>query len=311
MSAAPSATPRAGVRCSRVALAAGEDLAGSAPKDARWLLLEQPGPWGREALLESDLDDAVARPLHARTQALGIRVGLLRRDAARAGRDGPRTCFLASTERGDAWLERHVLARPADVLRLDLDALAAGRRTDPAAAWDRPVYTVCAHGRRDACCSLLGRPVQRALSAHWPDETWQCSHTGGHRFAPTLIAYPEGLCFGRVGPEVARAVVAGVRAGRVDAERLRGRCGDPVWVQAADVLARRALGLDGIDELAVLGVEPLGPDEALVRLAPAGAPPVAAHVRRTATGVARIQSCAATEEVDPGRLELVALRPVA
>ncbi len=298
------------IRCSQVSLDAGEDLAGSAPGDARWLLLEQPGPWGREALLESDLDPSIARPLHERTQALGIRVGLLRRDAARAADpDAPRTCFLASTERGDAWLERHVLPAPADVLALDLDALAAGERTDPAAAWDRPVLTVCAHGRRDACCSLLGRPVQRALSAHWPDETWQCSHTGGHRFAPTFIAYPHGACFGRVDPDAAPGVVSDLAAGRLDLDRLRGRCGDAPLVQAADVLARRALGLDGVDALAPTGVEPRGPDEAVVTLTAPDGGAHAAHVRRVPTGAPRIQSCAKPDAVDPGRLELVALRP--
>jgi len=298
-------------RCAVVAAAASEDLAGSAAGDVRWLLLEQPGPWGHQALLESDLAAAVAEPLDRLAGALGFRVTLLRRSANRAEHHGgPRTCFLASVERGNAWVERHVLADPADVLGLDLAAFAAGRRTDPAAAHHAPLYAVCTHGRRDACCSLYGRPLHRALRERWTDETWQCSHTGGHRFAPTFIAFPHGLCFGRVAPQDGPAVVEALRAGRIDTSRLRGRCGDGEWEQAADVLARRALGLDGIDDLVLEAVDERSETEAVVRVRPAGGTALDAHLRREATGVDRITSCTG-EPSDPGRVVLAGLTEAA
>ncbi|HSD79495.1 MAG TPA: sucrase ferredoxin, partial [Solirubrobacteraceae bacterium] len=181
--------------CSTRAAAAGEPLAGTAVADARWLLLEQPGPWAPKVPRGSDLEPRVAAALAERCEALGIRVGLLRRTAARAP-DGPRACFLASTAREGPWLERHALPCPAAVLDLDLESLSAGRPTSAAARWDGPLYAVCTHGERDRCCARLGRALFRALSAARPDATWQTSHLGGHRFAPTLLHLPSGLSLG-------------------------------------------------------------------------------------------------------------------
>ena len=240
--------------CSTRSAAVGEPLAGSAVTDDRWLLLEQPGPWGPKMPHGSGLDEALATALAARCDALGIRLALLRRSVARE--DVPaRTAFLACTRRGASWVERHRLEDPADALRLDLDALGAGRPTDPAARWTRDVFAVCAHGERDPCCARLGRPLHRALQAARPEATWQTSHLGGHRFAPTLLHLPSGVCLGRVPAARAREVAAALEAGRMPVELLRGRVGDPWAVQAADALVRAERGLDGMGDVAVLAVE--------------------------------------------------------
>jgi hypothetical protein len=39
--------------CSAISLALGEPLVATAPKASAWLLVEQPGPWGARALVES------------------------------------------------------------------------------------------------------------------------------------------------------------------------------------------------------------------------------------------------------------------
>ena len=240
--------------CSTLAAAAREPLAGTAVTDARWLLLEQPGPWAPKVPRGSDLDDEIAAALAERCDALGIRVGLLRRSTARAA-DAPRVCFLASTARGAAFLERHTLADPAAMLDLDLDALAAGRPTDPAALWDGPLYAVCTHGERDPCCARLGRPLHRALCAARPDATWQTSHLGGHRFAPTMLHLPSGMSLGRVPAARARPIAELLEARRIPLGLLRGRAGDPPVVQAADCLVRLRTGLDGFDDVEVLEVD--------------------------------------------------------
>jgi hypothetical protein len=229
----------------------GEDLAATAPASGRFLLLEQPGPWtGRNAVTHSDLDVGLGRALLARADEADVKVHLIRR-TARRGSPVPRTCFLAVTARGGAWVERHELRDPAEVLELDL----ALRAPDPAALWDRPVYAVCTHGKRDPCCARRGRPLARLLRAHRPDETWQIGHIGGHRFAATFLAFPHGLAFGRVPAAAGPGIVDALEAGEIALEHLRGRAGDPAVVQAADVLVRRELGLRAIDGLAVEGVD--------------------------------------------------------
>src|SRR5688572_14346549 len=101
--------------CSELAEAAGDDLAATAPSAARFLLLEQPGPWrDRNAVTHSDLDVELARALLARADAFGVKVHLIRRGPRRAVLDR-RTCFLA---RAGRWVERHELRDPAEVLEL-------------------------------------------------------------------------------------------------------------------------------------------------------------------------------------------------
>jgi hypothetical protein len=237
--------------CSVLGERLGEDLAATAPTARRFLLLEQPGPWtGRNAVTHSDLDVGVARALLARADEADVKVHLIRR-TARRGSPVPRTCFLAVTARGGAWIERHELHDPAEVLELDLTL----RAPDPATKWARPVYAVCTHGKRDPCCARRGRPLARALRAHRPDETWQIGHIGGHRFAATFLAFPHGLAFGRVPAAAGPGIVDALEAGEIALEHLRGRAGDPWMVQAADVLVRRELGLRALDALAVERVD--------------------------------------------------------
>jgi hypothetical protein len=225
--------------CSVLAEQLGEDLAASAPKAGRFLLLEQPGPWtGRNAVTHSDLDEGIARALLARADEADVKVHLIRRSSRRAVLER-RSCFLADVARG--WVERHELGDPAEVLELDL--AMRGER------WEDPLYLVCTHGKRDPCCAQRGRPLARALRAHRPEQTWEIGHIGGHRFAATMLTFPHGLAFGRVPASRGAEIVDALEAGEIVLEHLRGRAGDAPIVQAAEVLLRRELGLRRLDAL--------------------------------------------------------------
>jgi hypothetical protein len=223
----------------------GEDLAASAPTASRFLLLEQPGPWtARNAVTHSDLDIGIARALLARADDAGVKVHLIRRSSRRAAL-ARRSCFLIDIAR--AWVERHELSDPAEVLELDLSM--GGER------WDEALYLVCTHGKRDPCCARRGRPLARALKAHRPSQTWEIGHIGGHRFAATFMAFPYGLAFGRVPAASGPEIVSALERGEIVLEHLRGPVGNPWTVQAADVLVRRELGLRALDALTLEGVE--------------------------------------------------------
>jgi len=233
--------------CSVLGERLGEDFAATAPAAGRFLLLEQPGPWrGRNAVTNSDLAEGIARALLARADEAGVKVHLIRRTARRSALER-RSCFLASTARDGAWVERHELGDPAEVLDLDLSFT----EPDRAALWNEPLYAICTHGKRDPCCARRGRPLARAVRAERPSQTWEIGHIGGHRFAATFLAFPHGLAFGRVPAAAGPDIVAAYEAGEIALEHLRGRAGDPWPVQAADVLVRRRLDLRGIDALAV------------------------------------------------------------
>ena len=70
--------------CSVLGERLGEDLAASAPVAARFLFLEQNGPWtGRNAVTHSDLDVGLGRALLARADEAAVKVHLIRRSSRR------------------------------------------------------------------------------------------------------------------------------------------------------------------------------------------------------------------------------------
>ncbi|MDJ0401814.1 sucrase ferredoxin, partial [Rhodococcus rhodochrous] len=73
----------------------------------------------------------------------------------------------------------------------------AGPAPGTGAALQDPSALVCAHGKRDRCCAVRGRPIAAALTAAFGQDVWECSHTGGHRVAPSMIMLPTGYTSGR------------------------------------------------------------------------------------------------------------------
>jgi hypothetical protein len=84
--------------------------------------------------------------------------------------------------------------------------------------------------------------VATILAEAFPDETWECSHLGGDRFAATLIIFPEGLYYGRASVGDAPGLVERYRHGVIDPRTFRGRSSSPNVVQAAESAARAHTG---------------------------------------------------------------------
>ena len=249
--------PSAAQRCSLLSAARGEPMLGTAFPQRGVLLVEQPGPWGHAGLRASRFDPRVAAEVETRAGAAGLRVLAIRRPA----RDGGRLRRWAVTVAGGLAWGRY--ATDADLLDVPLDG--AGLEADAT-----PTYLVCAHGKRDVCCALNGRPLAAALEALRPGRVWECSHTGGHRFAPIVLALPVGALYGRVPLHEVADLVAATERGEVVAPLLRGELGHPPAVQAALGRARVELSIAAADGLAVVSADEIGPDEWRVHLAAAG-----------------------------------------
>ncbi len=236
-------------RCSTASEVRDEPLIGTASTVTRFLLLEDPGPWGVDALADSRLPLRVRRELAARARRHRVRVLLIRR-YGRSARSRAH-CFAVSADPGGPWAETAELHRVEEVLDLDLAVLRAGRSLG-LAPHPEPLLLVCTQGRHDPCCAERGRPLARALSRSHPDQTWECSHVGGDRFAGNLVVLPEGLYFGRVdaqsGPRIAQAYAAG----RLDLDHLRGRVSQSFAVQAAEWHLRTRLSLVGLADVRLL-----------------------------------------------------------
>ena len=240
-------------RCSVRALARGDSVVASAPPARRWLLIEQPGPWGRDALLQSRFDAEAAALLVHRARVEEMRLLLVRRPGGRPAESGRRWGYAdARPGREGVWWS--VRGSDAELV----DAPWDGSVGTPAPG---PTYLVCTHGGHDACCALRGRPLARSLPATPPADVWECSHLGGDRFAANVLVLPQGFYYGQV-PGNGRELVAAHQQGRVALPWLRGRAGVPAPAQAAQHAARSQLGLLAFDDLPPRGVR---------RLTPAGA----------------------------------------
>lgn len=220
--------------CSDASRAAGEPLGGSGIEATRWLLVESRVAWGRDILDGAAFSSEVTAWLRDRPE----KVLAIRRPGRR---DSPLTVFAAETSESETRLVRTELERPGDLV--DRDVWSG----EPVAG---PLLLVCTHGRRDACCSRLGLPVFTALAElHPPELLWQCSHTGGHRFAPNVVVLPLGIMLGRVEPSGAARLTGLLSEGRVPLEWYRGRSAYEQPVQAAEVAVRAANGLDELSAL--------------------------------------------------------------
>jgi hypothetical protein len=292
--------------CATLSRALEEPQFGTASRVRGWVLLEQPGPWGREAVLESQLDRDLARALHRAAEAARVRLLLIRRSGRR--RPGQSTtCFLAHTSRRDRWLERRRLDDPAELLELDMAKVTAGERPGFGDPVGEPVYLVCTNGRHDRCCATYGRPLALALAERHGDLVWESSHVGGDRFAGNLVCLPSGHYFGRVGPAEADRVLGLHRKGIIDLDHYRGCCIDPPTVQAAEWFARRATGLLGIDDLDLLGRERLEAEVEAVRFRLAGGGTVRVLLRAGRVDDPRLLTCHSARPESPLRFTLLEL----
>jgi hypothetical protein len=243
-------------RCADRSEAREEPLVGTASRFRSWLLVEQPGPWGHDALVQSDLPTDVGERLRAQGRRLGLRVLLIKRRGRRP--EAPRRCYAAYAGARERRIRRFEVDDPRDLLELNLSALVRSRFVGFGETVDDPVLLACTHGKHDPCCARRGGPLYRAL-ADEPD-AWECTHVGGDRFAGNLVCLPHGLYFGRVGPEDALRVTRAYREGRIALQYYRGRSAFSPPVQAAEHAVRTARELDGVDDLLLVEHRELGGD---------------------------------------------------
>jgi len=241
-------------------------MLGTAPPQARVLLVHQPGPWGPRGLLESRCDPEVARRIDAAAADAGMRLQAIRRPGKHeVGKPaGGYQVGIADTRIGAAsitWWRTDDLAEIAGELE------EGGPRRLPVEIDAAPLYLVCAHGRHDACCALRGRPVAQALQRVRPGRVWETTHLGGDRFAANLLVLPTGQLYGRVPPADAAELADRTDAGEVVPGLMRGRIGLSPVAQAALIYAHERLGIVARDALTVTSVRQADAGRALADVA--------------------------------------------
>lgn len=233
-----------------------EALGGTAGRATAWLALEHVGHWGRDVLDGSALGKELSEALGEAVSQAGLKF-LLIRQAGREGRvlhgapdasgNPTHRVLYALCTPGEEKLYSFSLSAPEQLLELPLDNPQELIQATGAELMDSPAILVCTHSKRDRCCALRGRPIAAHLADILPaNVVWECSHTGGHRFAPVGIMLPTGYTYGRLSEPSALAAYLSL-AGRdiPSLHGLRGRSTDTPVEQAAEVAVRLELEKKG------------------------------------------------------------------
>jgi len=217
--------------CSALTELAGEPLAGSAPHIAVWIGIEHPGAWGPKAL--TSLPEEISYSAIELASHKLINVLALRAPGRSLGdRVIRRKVFISFASLTHTWSVVREFDSDQEVATsldaLDVGGLTAGKILDWSPV-DEPMVWICTNGKRDACCAVMGRKLVDDLLDD--SDLWECSHIGGHRFAPTVLILPDGLILGNASAaDVLHAV-----EGQPRAETIRGRSYLHPAAQAAQV----------------------------------------------------------------------------
>jgi hypothetical protein len=253
----PSSRYRPETGCAASADRRGDPLFATAPPAERWLLIELNAPWPRAALTalrhstpaprtpQADLNrttpqtaasinpaDNLPTEIAQLCAQLRCRPVLIRRHG-RTPANAPRRWFLVDSRPG------HESIRTGE-LPTDEHLLAVLSGADQGTPHTDPIYLVCTHGRHDACCAVRGRPAAAALTAAYPDRTWECSHIGGDRFAANLVFLPHSLFYGHVPADQAVPLAQSYDKGTITPTYYRGSGALTPPAQAAQHFARTA-----------------------------------------------------------------------
>lgn len=239
-----------------------------------YVIVEQPGPWGHDAIRDSRLATNVAEHLGSAKDS-GTRV-LLARHGSRPERtgDGTRNLWIGFTAPGSVRMRHTAHATDADLLSLDFAAIAANSLPPIGEKSDDGVMFVCTHSGRDRCCAVHGRALISQISMNSADSRaiWECSHLGGHRFAPTALVMPSGIMYGRLDSKSASDIAAHLGDRMITLAHYRGRSAFAPPLQAADIAVRQFAHIREADVMDVLWVRdgravPVPPGVTLVMIA--------------------------------------------
>ena len=216
-----------------MARAQGASLPGTAPVARGYLLVEYAGPWPKKAFADNPVDPEAGQRIVDRTSTEAVRPLFIRRPGSRYAPDQRdfAWAFVDATTGVATWHEPAPLSVIANVNWPDPSSALSSAQT----ADSQSLYLIRTNGRRDQCCATLGRPVAAAFAQIRPEQTWECSHLGGHRLASVVVVLPRGDIYGLVDPEVAPQIVSATEAGHVLLPYLRGCSTDEPPVQAAKI----------------------------------------------------------------------------
>jgi hypothetical protein len=246
--------------CSVLARQAGEPIFGTATEVKFWLLLEYREPWRAKAEDDNDLPARIQSFLTEQLTAIPDSRLLFVKQQHPVREE--LKVFAVSTDESAPALYEFELESYDDLLALDFTGIGAvsSRRRE------EPLFLACTNTKRDKCCAKFGIPAFQALQESQGEAAWQCSHIGGHRYAPNILFLPHSVNYGFLSPEEIGPAAVTYRDGRLyDLDHYRGRTYYAPHVQAADYFLRQELSLYDLAAVRLRSAELVAKDTWRVR----------------------------------------------
>ncbi len=203
----------------------------------------------------------------------------------------------------ERWGARFELPDYQALAELDLQALLDDETAVTAQGGQpaRPIYLICTNQERDHCCGEKSVALYRAIHELQLDaDLWQCTHLGGHRFAPTLLYLPDGVLYGRLTAAHADPL-AEAHSERLlfELEHYRGNTRLSLPVQAAEAWLREHVGELRIDGIEILNDRPLEAGRHVARFRTMDMQIHRVTVAPRSGKFARLSSCDSSEPLTP------------
>jgi hypothetical protein len=234
-----------------------ESMIGTAENKKVYLVIEQPGTWGQDALIECSLPEGFGKELKEQLNFPEVGVFLARRtDLAQQERrtTNRRRFWLAHTSPGGVRMRSGSLDNIVDLLRWDWPAIIRGELPAVGRRSADPVLFLCTNGKKDQCCAVHTRKIVDELrpNPELTGQVYEASHLGGHRFAPTGLLLPFGIMVGRMSTESSLELLNGAWNGNINPEFMRGRTAHPPFAQIAEIEVRKFASINQIEALDVV-----------------------------------------------------------
>lgn len=199
--------------CTVAAQQAGESIAGTASHYQTYVLIEFPTPWAPKVFSSEGIPASLRQFIKSIKALRSVQFLCIDRGVADTSEETTVIVYERSESSFCAGYDGYEFqVEGIDQVLSGLQSywLGAAEAIPITRAKD---ILICTHGMRDKCCARFGKPFYReakqlAAIGKLPDaRIWKVSHIGGHRFAPTAIAFPDGRYYGRLTLDALQAIV--------------------------------------------------------------------------------------------------------
>lgn len=202
--------------CSDACRKADEDIIGSATNHSVYVLIECPYPWEYNALesrffpknLEILMSEVTRKKLSLRFLLINQNKNYRENSRKILIYEKEQSSFLNGYKKYEFDVDHPEKIAPTIHKYLAGDNLDSNTQN-----YQTRDILVCTHGSHDKCCAKYGNPfyteAKKTISELGLKNTriWKASHFGGHRFAPTIINFPDGRYYGLLDQESFQAIL--------------------------------------------------------------------------------------------------------